>query len=53
MGGITPQLPISQEKVPFQNVCPQCAHTKAIQRPASSSGRTALRTGDVFKIKKG
>ena len=23
------------DKKPFLNICPQCAHTKALQRPAS------------------
>ena len=33
-----PQLPEQpKDKKPFENVCPQCAHTKATQRPASSS----------------
>ena len=45
------------EKKPFNNVCPQCAHTKALQRPASSkrmqeSGQNALQKQD-FVIKKG
>lgn len=54
MAGVTPQIPSAPDKQQFKNVCPQCAHTKATQRPASSSGRTNLvtRTND-FKIKKG
>ncbi len=39
LAGVNPQMPDpkSQEKPTFQNICPHCAHTKALQRPASSS----------------
>jgi len=50
MAGVTPNIPQAQAKA-FNNVCPQCAHTKATQRPASSQGRSSK--GVDFKIKKG
>ena len=28
--------PKTVDKKPFMNICPQCAQTKALQRPASS-----------------
>jgi len=52
LAGINPQLPV-QDKKPFENICPQCAHTKALARPASSSRFTAGTRGLDFKIKKG
>tara|TARA_B110001450_G_C17312208_1_gene355920 strand:+ start:323 stop:514 length:192 start_codon:yes stop_codon:yes gene_type:complete len=52
MAGVTPTVadPKASEKKPFLNVCPQCAHTKAIQRPASSTARQQKRD---FKIRQG
>lgn len=38
LAGVNPVLPDqkSQEKKPFDNICPHCAQTKASQRPSSS-----------------
>lgn len=51
MAGVDPVLPEpSKDKKPFENVCPQCQHAKATQRPVSShnSGRII----QPFRIKK-
>ena len=51
LAGVNPQLPEApNDKKPFENICPNCAHIKASQRPQSSR-----RLGGMmdFKIKKG
>ena len=55
MAGVDPQLPEQpKDKKPFENVCPSCAHTKATQRPASSSRQHGSRMVQPdFVIKKG
>mmetsp|Transcript_13373 Transcript_13373/g.22765 ORF Transcript_13373/g.22765 Transcript_13373/m.22765 type:complete len:107 (+) Transcript_13373:1056-1376(+) len=55
LAGVNPQIPDpkSSDKQPFQNICPQCAQTKAMQRPASSHRNLNMAKVQEFKIKKG
>ena len=53
LAGVNPQMPdANNEKKPFENICPHCAHTRATQRPQSSRRLGGNNKAD-FKIKKG
>ena len=56
LAGLNPTLPTNNDKKPFENICPQCTQTKALQRPASSSRNilaARIKKDNEFKIKKG